>query len=231
MVSEIQIIEKSGIPIYYYSDLVVDDADNRMYLEAGFFTAITQFALELNQGEIKSIALEQKTYLLSKTPEVILIYSTDENNLREDIRSIGETSSFISLSVTKYNISSSSSNKEFEPFINDVNKYLKEQGLIKDEGQQYTGVRDKVQSLVFKSVGYNPGECNIGPQQKLMRLSAGLGFTILSIILFGAMVLFNLSNLLLIPLFIINFFAVQQYVQVRANFCIANALMGQYNMN
>lgn len=98
--------------------------------------------------------------------------------------------------------------------------------------------RKRVQNFLFKSLGYKPGQCNIGPLERQRRLLTGFGFGLLSlVILIGIVYLEGLlpdyeqilrySRLIIvIPLFM-TFQGIYQYF---FKFCVTNALKNQYSM-
>lgn len=73
---------------------------------------------------------------------------------------------------------------------------------------------------------YRPGTCNIGAQEKRMRILVGVVFGLVSIAWLAFMG-WKASAYLFIPLFISSL----GFVQARQNFCVAYGLAGKYSMN
>ena len=98
--------------------------------------------------------------------------------------------------------------------------------------------RQRIQGFLFKSLGYKPGQCNIGPQERQRRLLTGFGFGALSLLILIGIVyleraLVDLSEtirylrlVIVFPLFM-SFQGLYQYF---FKFCVTNALKNQYSM-
>ena len=90
--------------------------------------------------------------------------------------------------------------------------------------------RSLMQKFIFNSIGYKPGQCNIGPAERMKRLL--MGMAMLPIALAGALaiILLNASPYwmftLVIPLYVV-FNGIYQYY---FKFCAINGLTKKYNM-
>lgn len=87
-----------------------------------------------------------------------------------------------------------------------------------------------MQKFIFKSIGYTPGQCNIGRAERLKRLIGMMGFVaaIISAIL---IMFFNGNPWFMLTLDVplgMGFFSLYQYL---FKFCVVNGLTKKYDMH
>jgi hypothetical protein len=109
-----------------------------------------------------------------------------------------------------------------------------EEDKIKTDKQN----RERVQGFLFKSLGYKPGQCNIGPLERQRRLLTGFGFGALSLLILVSVVylegflpdyaqMLRYARLIIVVPLFMTFQGIYQYF---FRFCVTNALKNQYSM-
>lgn len=242
-IDEIFVIAESGLPIFYYnSDKTKEESDD-FIMQSSFFTAIGAFAQEMSKDEIKHVIFEKKGYAIKNLSDyglkVIFGEFSSEIDLTAAETQIATTSGFVNgfLSSSFPNGIETIIEEDVNKFNKALQDYLMDSKLIPDTSKFKTVEEQnkRVKSFIYNSLGYKPGQCNIGKVERQKRLLTGLGFGILSaIILIGLIFLENNFDiprelrLLLLPLPI--FMAFQGFYQYFFKFCVSNALKNRYQM-
>ncbi len=237
-IDEVYVIEDSGVPLYYYRGQVTMLDENIYALQSGFFTALASFGNEIGEGELKLIAFEEKTYALSQTGYVLVIYGLKGKFDEIEINEIGDellkTTNHVAelLPTEESDIGNRLGKRKMDNFIDSFGNFLVREGIIDEPVKEKAkDFKTQLQSLLYKSIGYQPGVCNIGRSERLKRLTNGLLMYILTLVLYGFIIFLEwptwLVFFLLFPLLI----AFMQLFQYSFKFCVKNALSRQYNMN
>ncbi len=236
MLDEVLVIRES-LPIFYYNrDPAVAFDDDHYILQSGFFVALSAFANELSDDKLKYIVLENKLYALDEVSEILVIFGDKEkmtqevvNKLQEDISKAAKHLNYL---IEKHEMEQFIPSQEVLSVIaKDFGEYLKKENLVEDDSPfDPNKSRSMMQKFIFSTIGYKPGQCNIGHAERLKRLMIGLmGFvvTIIGSILF---MVFSINEwymlLLAVPLFM-GFFGLYQY---SFKFCAVNGLTKKYDM-
>lgn len=241
MINEIYVIQESGIPIYYYNyDQIRDGVQitNDYYmLQAGFFAAMVQFGSELTQDELKYIVFNRRTYGVKKSKQVYIIFNENQEMDTAGLilldKKLDAASNFLKESLAGKNIDTSYvvNSPEMDSVVNSFSRFLIDEKIIADTTPIDTSkVKSQVRNFVFKAIGYEAGKCNIGPKERMMRLTMGMISIAIGMLLFAIFVVLNLpvwSVLFLIIPFFVGFIGVYQYF---FRFCVNNAFQKQYNM-
>lgn len=234
-IEEVEVISSGGVPFYYHSNSGKEQ-DDAYLLQASFITALSQFADELNNGEIKLISMEKKHYLLTKSPNFTIIFTSNDEepdtliSYRPQITDVKE---YLNTKLEQTDLDlMNPNNQELDKPIQDFDAYLKHLDLVEGENKYSSStIKQDLDNLIFKSVGYEPGKCNIGRAERMKRLVFGLtGFTV-SLLIYAVIFIFSLPTLLVAVLVIPNFFGFLGLFQYQARFCTTNALSQQYDMN
>lgn len=236
MLEEILVIRES-IPIFYYNrdpDKALND--DYYVLQSGFFVALSAFANELSHEKLKYVILENKLYALDETSNLMLVFGDKEKMSKETIdklqQHIGKATNQLNQLIEKHKLTHDSVNQQsLDAIANDFGNYLKIENLVEDDAPfDPTKSRSLMQKFIFKSIGYVPGQCNIGPAERLKRLITGiLGFVVG--IIGGLVIYFTVIPswymfLLVIPFFM-GFFGTFQYL---FKFCAINGITRQFDM-
>ncbi|MFX1532611.1 MAG: DUF2892 domain-containing protein [Promethearchaeota archaeon] len=234
-VEEIYIINEAGLPIFYYKkdELTKEDSRKEDYtLRACIFNAINHFVSDL-EDTLKYIVLEKRSYYLSENKSLLIIFGAkgkpDPAKVEQEMTSV---STYVQqlLSETKVNTSIVNLQKIGKVF-NNLNNYLVQEHII--EGDIKTDeieTKEKIQNLIFKTVGYEPGKCNIGSKERLQRLILGLSSIVLSFVGFIAILYFSLPQWIRLVLSIPLFFGFLGIYQYFFRFCVKNALTRKYEV-
>jgi len=222
VLDEVLVIRES-LPIFYYNrDPAVAFDDDHYILQSGFFVALSAFANELSDDKLKYIVLENKLYALDEVSEILVIFGDKEkmtqevvNKLQEDIT---KATKYLNSLIEKHNM------EQFIPTQDDLSL------LAKDSPFDLNKSRSMMQKFIFSTIGYKPGQCNIGHAERLKRLMIGMMGFVAAII--GAILIMVFSwnawymLLLAVPLFM-GFFGLYQY---SFKFCAVNGLTKKYDM-
>ena len=242
MINEVYVIQNSGIPIYYYNyDQLVkefDEPEVSYTLQAGFFAAIVQFGAELAKDELRYIIFNNRTYGIKKSNDLYVVFSENiqltVSQLQDLDKKLDSASSYFEekLEGQPIDISIVANEEAMDQIVGNFNEFLVKENIIKqDIPIDKNKMKKQVQNFVFKSVGYEPGKCNIGKKERMHRLSIGLISISIGLVLFAAIFLIGLPEwttfFLVIPFFL-GFNGVYQYF---FRFCVTNALTKQYNMS
>jgi len=240
LIDEILLINKAGLPIYFYdrySPLKSDD--DASMLKAGFFSAITQFAREMADDEIKYVVSEKKSHVLMKASGILIVLTELENDESPDLKKIEKdvlkTSEFAITSLNEEGVDDFDYifEDKLKTFVNGLNEFFIKEEIIEKEASSAEPSQLKMQArgFIFRTVGYKPGQCNIGNAERMRRLVYGLTGVVLTLLVFLIIDAMALPREMRLILFIPLFLAFQGIYQYFFRFCVANALKKQYNMS
>ncbi|MHA1211755.1 MAG: hypothetical protein ACTSSH_04760 [Candidatus Heimdallarchaeota archaeon] len=236
MLDEILIIQES-LPIFYYNrdpDMAYDE--DRYILQSGFFVALSAFANEMSDEKLKYIVLENRLYALDEVSNILLIFGDKEKmsesviqKLQTDLAKAANYLNTLLGGQAQQNLMSTQGN--LNEIATQFGDYLIKENLIEDDAtfEPYKS-RSMMQKFIFKTIGYQPGQCNIGPAERLKRLMMAIPFLFLAIV--GALLIFFLDAnpyyafILAVPL-LMFFFGMFQYF---FKFCAINGLTKKYDM-
>ncbi|NHJ33601.1 MAG: MFS transporter [Asgard group archaeon] len=236
MLDEILVIRES-IPIFYYNrDPKAAYDDDHYVLQSGFFVALSAFANEMSDDRLRYIVLENKLYALDEVSDILIIFGDREKMTQEVVNKlqndIAKAAKYLNTLVEKYVAGRFVPSQEMlNNLAEEFGEYLKQEDLVEDDSpfDPYKS-RSMMQKFIFSSIGYKPGQCNIGPAERMKRLLIGMmGFVvaIIGAILFMIYMTNPLYMLMLaIPIFM-GFFGLFQYV---FKFCAVNGLTKKYDM-
>ncbi|MFX0063448.1 MAG: hypothetical protein ACFFC7_14825 [Candidatus Hermodarchaeota archaeon] len=237
MVEEIYIIGIGGLPLFYFNkkeEEGIDVTADEPMLRAGLFTAISTFAAEL-KDQLRFVGLEKRSYLLNKTKDLLLIFGTEGELTGNERKKVEDQLTAASESVGNF-VTENKIDTRFvlpsiqEEIINYAKRYFLTEQIIEGDIELDTSeIKRRVQQLVFRTVGYKPGQCNIGPAERQRRIGLGVSILLLSVIAFMAMVQLGLPPefrlLLIFPLFG-AFNGIYQYF---FRFCVTTAFKRSYS--
>lgn len=236
MIDEILIIRES-VPIFYYNkNPKVQLTENWYLLQSGFFVALSQFANETTEQKLKYVALESRVYALDEVSDILLIFGEEEeinDKLLKQLQAdIDKSVKYLGYLLEKYNVEGSILNtRQLDGIATDLGYFLKEEEIVQEEQEMEQDLtRNQLQKFIFKSIGYEPGKCNIGPEERSKRLMTGVVGMGLAFLAFPFFLIFKLppwsSLILTIPVFL-AFFGFYQYF---FRFCVTNGLTKRYSM-
>lgn len=236
MLDEILVIKES-LPIFYYNrDPNVAFSEDWYVLQSGFFVALSQFANEMSDDKLKYIVLENKLYALDEISDIMLIFGDKEkmnqeviNKLQGDLK---KAANYLNYLLEKYNLEIfTPSQEQMNGLAKDFGDYLKTEDLVEDDTPfDPLASRTMMQKFIFNSIGYKPGQCNIGPAERMKRLL--MGMAMLPFAIGGALVILLLNAnpfwmlTLVVPLFVV-FNGIYQYY---FKFCAVNGLTKKFDM-
>lgn len=236
MLDEILVIRES-LPIFYYNrEPDVALTEDWYLLQSGFFVALSQFANEMSKDNLKYVILEKKLYALDELSNIMLIFGNKIKMSQELIDKlhvdISKASNYLNYLIEKHGAQKTiPSDYVLNSIGNDFGDYLRQENLVEDDSPfDVRESRSIMQKFIFKTIGYQPGQCNIGPAERFKRLLMGLSF--LPVAAIGAFLIwyFAVNPLyaltLVVPLFM-AFFGVFQFV---FKFCVINGLTNKYDM-
>ena len=236
MLDEILVIRES-LPIFYYNrDPEIALSEDWYLLQSGFFVALSQFANEMSHDNLKYVILENHLYALDEVSDILLIFGNKEQmsqplleNLKGDIT---KAANYLNYLIDKHNLDGKLFNTlKLDSLANDFGEYLKTENLVEDDKPfDPTRSRSMMQKFIFRSIGYKPGQCNIGPAERFKRLLTGIPFFVIGIV--GALFIYFLDanplwTLALAVPFFMGFFGTYQYF---FKFCAINGLTKKYQM-
>jgi len=236
LLDEILVIRES-IPIFYYNrDPKAAYSDDHYVLQSGFFVALSAFANEMSDDKLRYIVLENKLYALDEVSDILIIFGDREKMTQEVVNKlqvdISKAAKYLNSLVEKYVVGYFVPSQDvLNKLAKDFGDYLRRQNLVEDDSPfDPFKSRSMMQKFIFSSIGYKPGQCNIGQAERLKRLIIGImGFVvaIIGAILFMAFTIQPYYMLMLaIPIFM-GFFGVFQYA---FKFCAVNGLTKKYDM-
>jgi len=183
------------------------------------------------------ISMEKKHYLLTRSPEFIVIFTSRDETGPETLMNyqpqIGEVKNYLDETLLQMNIDlNQPNNTRLDQGVDQFHQYLLDKQLIQQEKTfQSSSFREQLNSLVFKSVGYEPGKCNIGRAERIQRLSVGLASFVISFVLYALILILSLPSWTVWILVIPNFMGFNGVLQYFYKFCVTNGLTQQYDMN
>jgi len=239
--NEIYLVSEGGLPLFYYNadKPEMDDEDDEYVMQAGFLSAINQFGMaELGQDEVKYVVFDQKGYIYTKKTNFVVIFSKIGENLTQKMKDLEETvqeaGSYVEeiLETTEFaRPPDKFGPKENEKLAARFNQTLRDNKTIVDETEyDAQKAQSQVKKAIFRSIGYKPGECNIGPVERQKRLIQGLSFILVGLLGYLAIIYFKLPDLLILALFFPFIMGFMGFYQYFFKFCVNNALNKRYQM-
>ncbi|NHJ84531.1 MAG: hypothetical protein FK734_03665 [Asgard group archaeon] len=213
--------------------------DDWYVLQSGFFVALSNFASEMTNDRLKYVILENRLYALDEVSDVLVIFGDKQQMTQEVIdklkNNLLKATNHLNSIFAKYKVrpetTITNSLRTINDIANEFGDYLKNEQLVEDDHPfDPLASRSLMQKFIFKSIGYQPGQCNIGRAERLKRLLTGIPFLIIGVI--GALIMwFYQANpfwafLLAVPFFMF-FFGLFQYF---FKFCAVNGLTKKYDM-
>ncbi len=243
MINEVYVIQESGIPLYYYNyEQIISKIqvrDDFYTLQAGFFAALVQFGSELAQDELKYIIFNNRTYGIKRSNDLFVVFSDNiqlsVEQLKELDKKLEIASSYINkkLGDTNLDITYAINEHQMEQLIGNFSEFLYQEKIIeKEEILDKNVLKNQVQKFVFKAIGYEPGKCNIGHRERMIRLTMGMISMIIGLVYFALVAVYPILPIwtvffTFIP-FLIGFVGIYQSF---FRFCVSNAFRKVYNMN
>ena len=235
VLEEVQIIQSNGIPIYSYGK---DSEDHLRIIQAGFFTAMSNFSKEVNVGQLKSIIFDQRHYFLRQAGTFLFVFSDSGESAHEKSKKLEEkllkvSDKFIG-EIKNNNLTGEEPNiVVFDGPLLSFNKELVKNSLIEEEINVFEPKknRKKIQNLLFKSIGYTPGQCNMGKRQRQKRLVIGLISFLISVFILIPLIYFDMDRSLRLLLVIPNMAGFLGFYQYFFKFCVANGISEKYTMD
>lgn len=247
-IDEVFVIQDSGIPLFHWSREIGNEESDEYILQSSLFQAISAFAHEMAKDEIKFVIFENKSFAIKniKKYRMKLVFGqfSSDVDLKDSEKFIHGVSGFVSgfLAGNYPEGINDIIEKQSTHFNKVIKDYLIKENIIptQEEDKIKTDEQNRklVQGFLFKSLGYKPGQCNIGPVERQRRLLTGFGFGTLSLLILIGLVYFEgalpdyaeilrISRLVIVlPLFM-SFQGIYQYF---FKFCVTNALKNQYSM-
>ncbi|MHA2387581.1 MAG: hypothetical protein ACXACW_02550 [Candidatus Hodarchaeales archaeon] len=247
-IDEVFVIQDLGIPLFHWSREDEDNESDDYILQSSLFQALSAFAQEMAQDEIKFVIFEIKSFAIKNIGnyrmKLVFGHFSSDVDLKNSEKFIHETSGFISgfMAGNYPDRLDDFVEKHTTHFNVTIKKHLIKENIIPSPKQDKVLTdeqnRQRVQGFLFKSLGYKPGQCNIGPQERQRKLLTGFGFGALSLLILIGIVyaegifteyaenLRYLRLIIVLPLFM-SFQGLYQYF---FKFCVTNALKNQYSM-
>lgn len=235
MLEEVQIIQSNGIPIYSYGK---ESEDHLRIIQAGFFTAMSNFSKEINVGQLKSIIFDERQYRLRKAGTFLFVFSDSEEKTHEKSKNLEEkllqvSDKFVE-EINKKNLTGEEPDIiVFDEPLVAFNQELINKNLIKEDKLVFEPKksRKRIQNMLFKSIGYTPGQCNIGKRQRQKRLVIGLISFLISVFILIPLIYFDMDRSLRLLLVIPNIAGFLGFYQSFFKFCVANGISEKYTMD
>ena len=247
-IDEVFVIQDSGIPLFHWSRKDEDNESDEYILQSSLFQALSAFAQEMAHDEIKFVIFENKSFAIKNIGQhrmkLVFGHFSSDVDLKDSEKLIHGTSGFISgfMSGNYPKGIDDFIEKHTEHFNETIKAHLIKENVIPepevDKVLTDEQNRERIQGYLFKGLGYKPGQCNIGPQERQRRLLTGFGFGALSLLILIGIVYFEglladysetiryLRLIIVLPLFM-SFQGIYQYF---FKFCVTNALKNQYSM-
>jgi len=229
------VINNSSLPLFSYdkqnkkTELVSDDE----ILLSSFFSAITNFAEQLKADDLKYIIFEKRSFALKKTTDFTIVFSKyatfSDTELPKVQELLESTSNYLLNLLTDEGLLNSKlalQDSTLKTITEKLAKYLLDNGIVIDADFKFDPlfVQRIHRKYIFKTIGYEPGKCNIGPQERQKRFILGLYGIILTLVTYFGITALALPHvfilLLFFPLFL-SFLGIYQYF---FKFCVTNAL-------
>ncbi len=243
MIDTLMVISKGGIPLFDFDkELGSSLESDSMVIQSSFFTAMHSFSQDIGADELRYIVFDKRTYLLAKAEELLVVFGKNGSINLSEIPDL-DTKLLSTVKYLKESLRSQGWSGEEYPTEVQLNNLYQNLGeyLFNNELLRYKpNVSNRrsqkaIKKALFKSVGYEPGKCNIGPAERQRRLNYGILWVAIGLIGGLLMVnylpsdpIFRLLRLILILPFFIGF---QGFFQYFFKFCVTNAFSKRYNMN
>jgi hypothetical protein len=247
-IDEVFGIQDSGLPLFHWSRDEEEVESDDYILQSSLFQAISAFAREMAHDEIKFVIFENKSFAIKNIGKyhMKLVFGqfSSDIDLQNSEKNIHGISGFINgfMAGNYPDGIDDLIEKQSKHFNETFKDHLIKENIIpapeRDKILTDEENREKAQGFLFKSLGYKPGQCNIGPLERQRRLLTGFGFGMLSLIILIVIVylegllsdyteLLRYSRLIIVfPLFM----AFQGIYQYFFRLCVTNALKNQYSM-
>lgn len=252
MIDEIFVINQAGLPIFYYKSKIheFDPNEDKYIIQSSFFSAINTFAADVDEDNVRFVVFNEKSFALRKNEHQNETYVTIFGKFKSlEDANIQKTEKELLLSSNQVKSILSDSfptgidtlnNEQVIEFQEQFTNFLSEQNIIpitKEEiDRKFLKKRQKdVQNAIFKTLGYKPGQCNIGPVERQRRLITGFGAAIIGLLFLVSLIYLEKNfviprELRLVILPIPLFLAFQGFYQYFFKFCVTNALKKRYVM-
>lgn len=243
MIDTLLVISKGGIPLFDFDKELGSSMENdSMIIQSGFFTAINSFAQDIEANELRYVVFDSRTYLLAKAEELLIVFGKNGSiNLSEipDLdKKLLATVKYLQDSLRRQSWSGEEypTEEQLNNLYQNLGDYLYNNNLLAYKPNVSNRRSQKaIKKALFKSVGYEPGKCNIGPAEQQRRLNYGILWIAIGVVS-GLLMLnylpsepmFQLLRIILIIPFFIGF---QGFYQYFFKFCVTNAFSKRYNMN
>ncbi len=226
MLEEIQVLADSGVPLYYFSQNQADAEDTTQYLKASFFAAVANFASELQNGEVRLVLMDRRKFLVNRARNLLIIFETDPESPGFE-EGLAAFSAFLDEFMNRYGNPTELQNWQ----LAEINAFLEKEGLIPEQSKSnIESMRQRLENSLFRTVGYVPGQCNIGRRERLQRLTFGLVWLLLSLVITVLLLEFSLPPELALILIVPNFLGFLGVLQYFYRFCTTNAIKGKFTM-
>ena len=235
-IDSIMVINKSSLPLFSYTRNVNKDelvTDEEMLLSS-FFSAIISFSEQLKADDLKYVVFDNRSFVIKKSSDFTIVFSTYSKFKDADLPQLenllDSTSKYLIQLLKEEGmleqIDSILKEATLQPLINKFAKYLLNNNVIIDADFNFDPlyVQNKYRKFVFNSIGYEPGKCNIGPQERLHRFIIGLYGLIATLVVFSSMIIFDIPNIYRLLLFFPIVWSFIGFYQYFFKFCVFNGL-------
>jgi len=237
MLQEIQVISNSGLPLLSFNSSEEEMAE-RSFLQAGFLTAVSEFSKEVNNGDLKLIETDSVSYLMKKNKYYTSVFTFDspQQSFAEEQQSLQNVNNKVLEEFGEREYTPADMNKdENQTKIQRLITYLSGLEITSTSKSKFIFESQKifqnVENLLYKSVGYVPGQCNIGKEGRLQRLTYGLILLVISLVVMLTTVVFGLPLIVRELLVVVNIGAFVCILQYFHRFCVFNGALGYYDMD
>jgi hypothetical protein len=246
LIDEVFVLNEGGIPIFHYDRLDPEGADDHYLSISSFLSAMSSFANEMAADEIKFVVMKNRSFALTRTPELLLLIFTlvspaEAVDLADtEVKLLNTSKKVREYILTNYPRGTVGlAPDEMDQIAQGISEFLKEEKVIEADyvlEKDYSRKQRRImQGFLSKTVGYKPGVCNIGEKERMVRLMSGFAFLFAAFLLW--LVLIFLENnyglprearLLILPIPL--FFGFQGFYQYFFRFCVTNAVRRKYVM-
>lgn len=235
LIDSIMVINKSSLPLFSYDKKATKDefiTDDEI-LVSSFFSAIINFASQLKADELKYIVFDKRSFVIKKTSDFTIIFSTyskvNDSEINQLENTLDSTSSYLLKLLRDEGLLVDNpilKESVLKTMVDKFAKYLLDNGIIIDNNFDFDPlyVQRKYRKMIFKSIGYEPGKCNIGPQERQKRFIMGLYGFILSLITYLGITALSLPHEYILLLFFPLTMSFIGFYQYFFKFCVRNGL-------
>ena len=235
MLDSIMVINNASLPLFSYdrfapkNELVTEDE----MLQSSFFSAIINFSAQLKADELKYIAFDKRSFVLRKQSDVTVIFSKysqiNEVDLPALEETIKQTANYLVKMLEQEGLLKDNpllKEDSLRKILENFSKYLLDNGIIIDANYDFDPLytQRKYRKFIFKSMGYEPGKCNIGPLERQKRLAVGMAGFIVTLLTLWLMITFGVQKELRLLLFFPLMWSFIGFYQYFFRFCVANGL-------